>query len=491
MKPPQLLFSDYFGISKSALDEYGALNICLEADLPLFIDPFLLFASEKEEYQTLHNIIVAHLISLKQLAASGNTSDLHLFQFPEVPQNWLGVSRWGNKGRGLGPQFASNLIAAFNGFYSNFGEESITDSAHIEKLTLVGKGIGKDFISDFTTNLIQEFLLEYTQTFARIYLQPHQRKEFSVRCSFSETLQVWLPKTFELPFFFQDDREDDYVILTPVDILTKDDAFICHSDFTSSFRRITSALENSSLREAINAYFTRHLPTNPKKADYENAINTTVLRFPELLDYYIRSKEDKRDQASPISLDRVEKLKRELLDTLQLLSEALSHNGDFYQIIPNSYDEALKRAHFLKETIENNDIYRIFYKDGKPIASEETIQRIFRLTWFGSPFDVNSEVNNGRGPADYKVSYGQRNSTIVEFKLGNSTSLKANLLNQTQIYKKASRSIRDIKVILCYTQSEIRSVNRILASINQENAENIVVIDATPKISASKARANG
>lgn len=256
MKPPQLLFSDYFGISKSALDEYGALNICLEADLPLFIDPFLLFASEKEEYQTLHNIIVAHLISLKQLAASGNTSDLHLFQFPEVPQNWLGVSRWGNKGRGLGPQFASNLIAAFNGFYSNFGEESITDSAHIEKLTLVGKGIGKDFISDFTTNLIQEFLLEYTQTFARIYLQPHQRKEFSVRCSFSETLQVWLPKTFELPFFFQDDREDDYVILTPVDILTKDDAFICHSDFTSSFRRITSALENSSLREAINAYFT-------------------------------------------------------------------------------------------------------------------------------------------------------------------------------------------------------------------------------------------
>jgi hypothetical protein len=74
MKPPQLLFSDYFGISKSALDEYGALNICLEADLPLFIDPFLLFASEKEEYQTLHNIIVAHLISLKQLGSLWATS---------------------------------------------------------------------------------------------------------------------------------------------------------------------------------------------------------------------------------------------------------------------------------------------------------------------------------------------------------------------------------------------------------------------------------
>lgn len=449
----------------------------------------MLFASEKEEYQCLHNAIVSHLISLKHLAESGGASDLRLFQFPEVPQNWLGVSRWGNNGRGLGPQFAKSLISAFNGFYSNFGEESITDSAHIEKLTLVGKGIGRDFISDFTTNLIKEFLLGYTQDFARTYLQPHQRKEFSVRCSFSQALHVWLPKTFELSFFFQNDKEDDYMILTPVDMLTKDDAFICHSDFTSNFRRIAGGLENSSLREAVNTYFASRLPTKPKQADYESAINATVLQYPELLDYYIRSKEDNRDQASAISLDRVERLKRESLDTLQLLSQSLSQNGHFYKIIPNSYDEALERARFLKETIENNDVYRIFYKDGKPIASEETIQRIFRLTWFGSLFDVNAEVNNGRGAADYKVSYGDRDSTIVEFKLGNSTSLKGNLLNQTQIYKKASRSITDIKVILCYTQAEIRSVHKILASIQQENAENIIVIDATPKISASKARA--
>jgi hypothetical protein len=488
MHPPQLLFSDYFGISRELIDDYGALNICLEADLPLFIDPFLLFASEKEEYQELHQQIVSHLISLKQLAATGRTSDLKLFQFPEVPQNWLGVSRWGNNGRGLGPRFANNLISAFNGFYSNFGEENITDSAHIEKLTLVGKGIGRDFISDFTTNLILEFLLDYTQGFARAHLLPAQRKVFRVRCSFSQSLQVWLPKTFELPCFYKNDRDDDFVILTPVDILTKDDAFICHGDFTSRFRQIAGALENSSLREAVNTYFAKLLPEKPKQADYESAITATVFKYPELLDYYIRSKEENRDQASAISLDRVERLQRELLDTLQLLATSLAKNGQFYDLVPTSYDEALKRAIFLKETIENNDVYRIFYKDGEPIASEETIQRIFRLTWFGSSFDVNAEVNNGRGPADYKISYGDRDSAIVEFKLGSSTSLKNNLLNQTEIYKKASRSIADIKVILCYRQAEIDSVHRVLASIGQENADNIVVINATPKISASKAR---
>ena len=141
---------------------------------------------------------------------------------------------------------------------------------------------------------------------------------------------------------------------------------------------------------------------------------------------------------------------------------------------------------YLKEVIENNDGYRIFYKQGKAIASEETIQRIFRLTWFATSFDVNSEVNNGRGPADYKISYGERDSTIVEFKLASSSSLKKNLLNQTEIYKKASKSINDIKVILCYTNSEIDKVNRLLRTIKQEGAENIIIIDATQKISASK-----
>lgn len=485
-----LLFSDYFEIHSSLLEDYGALNICLEADLPLFIDPFLLFASNKTAYQQLHREIVTHLVRLKQIALSGNSGNLSIFQFPEVSQNWLGFSQWGNHGRGLGPGFAKSLISAFHGFYSNFGEEDITESPHIEKLTLIGKGIGRDFISDFTTNLIKEFLLSYTQEFARLHLKPSQRKLFSIRCSFDQALQIWLPKQFELPHFYRGDRDDDFIILTPIDILSKDEAFICSSDFTASFRHIAGALENSSLREAVNTYFASQLPEKPKKNDFELAMYSTVNKFPDLLDYYIKSKEENKDQASIISHEKVDRLQRELLDTLQKLSSFLSADPSFYQTAPNSYEEALARASYLKETIENNDVYRIFYKDGKPMASEETIQRIFRLTWFGSPYDVNSEVNNGRGPADYKISYGDRDSTIVEFKLGRSSSLKNNLISQTEVYKKASRSISDIKVILCYSQAEVAKVHRVLKSIGQENAENIVIIDASPKISGSKVKSN-
>lgn len=479
-----ILFSEYFDIHSKVLDEYGALNICIDADLPLFIDPFLLFSSEKNEYIQLHKEVVEHLIQLKNLATNNPKIDINLFKFPEIKQNWLGLCKWGNNGRGLGQKFACDLIKAFNGFYANFGDETVTSSSHIEKLTLVGAGIGRDFISDFTANIMLEYLLRFTQGFALNYLQENQRKEFSVRCTFNRELMTWMPKTFILPYFYLENG--DFILLTPLDILTKDEAFICHSDLRNQFRKITNALENSSLRDSINMYFQNKLPvTQTTKNDIKAAINATIQKFPEILDYYISHKENTKSQAVKISTEKIEKIKDELISTLSELCKKVEKSSDFFSIKPNTYEAALQRVLYLKDVIENNDGYKIFYKKEKAIASEEVIQRIFRLTWFATPHSVDSEVNNGRGPADYKISYGERDATIVEFKLASSSSLKRNLLNQTEIYKKASKTINDIKVILCYTSSEINKVNRILDSINQKNAENIVIIDATKKLSAS------
>jgi hypothetical protein len=136
----KLLFSEYFEIDESQMTEYGALNICLSSDLPLFLDPFLLFASEKTEYKVLHKQVVEHLILLKSYAteSNGQDVDINLFRFPEIKQNWLGLAQYGNGGKGLGIRFAKSAIIAFNGFYKSFGEEKITDETHIEKLTLGG-----------------------------------------------------------------------------------------------------------------------------------------------------------------------------------------------------------------------------------------------------------------------------------------------------------------------------------------------------------------
>jgi len=48
-------------VSPDAVEGHGAINMSLVSDLPLFIDPFLLFNSEKTEYQVLHEEIIRYL----------------------------------------------------------------------------------------------------------------------------------------------------------------------------------------------------------------------------------------------------------------------------------------------------------------------------------------------------------------------------------------------------------------------------------------------
>jgi len=102
-------FSDYFGVPPESLDDYGAFNISLTTDLPLFIDPFLLFASLREDYQALHAEIIRYLEFLRDRAEQGAASDGQLkawYHFPEVSETWLGFTKNSNRGRGLGAKFA-------------------------------------------------------------------------------------------------------------------------------------------------------------------------------------------------------------------------------------------------------------------------------------------------------------------------------------------------------------------------------------------------
>jgi hypothetical protein len=45
----QVHFSDFFEVDPDILERYGAFNVSLINDLPLFIDPFLLFNRKKAQ----------------------------------------------------------------------------------------------------------------------------------------------------------------------------------------------------------------------------------------------------------------------------------------------------------------------------------------------------------------------------------------------------------------------------------------------------------
>ena len=121
---------------------------------------------------------------------------------------------------------------------------------------------------------------------------------------------------------------------------------------------------------------------------------------------------------------------------------------------------------------------------------ESDLQIAYRLTWFASPMDVYCEVNNGRGPVDFKISRGSRDSALVEFKLASNTQLKRNLQHQVEIYQKASDAPAAIKAMMYFSVSDFARVNTVLKELGVEKDPNIVLIDARSdnKTSASKAK---
>ena len=201
----KIYFSDYFNVSPDELKSYGAYNISLINDLPLFIDPFLLFGSDKKEYQELHNLMLKYMEFLKRKSSNSHISRPEImawYKFPEVRQNWLGYSRVGNAGSGLGIKFGENMSRSINHVFEDLGSEKITQSSHIEKACLFSLGVGRDNISDFTTNLIKSYLLTYTETFAKSHIDSRLLKRITVDKSyFDYALERWMPKEFLLPFY--------------------------------------------------------------------------------------------------------------------------------------------------------------------------------------------------------------------------------------------------------------------------------------------------
>jgi hypothetical protein len=67
----KIYFSDFFDVSPDLLEEYGAFNASLINDLPVFIDPFLLFNSENPTYRKLHDAIIAYVRFLRDWSYPG------------------------------------------------------------------------------------------------------------------------------------------------------------------------------------------------------------------------------------------------------------------------------------------------------------------------------------------------------------------------------------------------------------------------------------
>ncbi len=515
-----IYFSDHFQIAPDILEEYGAFDVSLINDLPLFIDPFLLFNSSKPEYRQLHNDIIDYLRFLRDKALTGDV-EVGLMEawytFREVKQTWLGYSLTGNSGSGLGISFAKALHRNLGVVFADFGEENVTRGSHLEKLCLIADGVGRDNISDFATNLTKGYLLDFTAAFAAQNLSVDQCRLVAVpKARFDYETETWMSRKVELPFI-----NGDYVILTPTDMLTKDDVWINRTDLVKQYPEVVGSVPNDQLRSQLNNYFSKALgeiqnrdqkeraearsdrgnnqkkrsirdeSREPSEKQEKEAALETIQHFPEFIDHFIRWKEDHGDAAEAQADERVRSSERLYIAQVRELVTVLGQLTGFYQVSGSTIDEARQRVMFLKDVIENKGGHRLFYADGEPIRREADLHILFRLTWCNTISDVNREVNNGRGPSDFEVSRGRFDKSLVEFKLAKNTALAKNLQHQAEVYKKASDAKHALKVVVFFTREEQLRVQGILESIGLDKNPDVVLIDARDDNKQSGSKADG
>lgn len=152
--------SQIYSLNKSQA-ELDFIDIDIEKDIPLFLDPF--FLSKKndnwsiETTKTIKSFFqrVLDLIKKNQL-----DSAKELFQYLTEPNSTcLGMSKGKPRGRGVGKSDTDDI-------FLNFAHSKAARTGLIKDLEdsiLFVEGFGKDKLSDMTTNIIRNHLIQYTK----------------------------------------------------------------------------------------------------------------------------------------------------------------------------------------------------------------------------------------------------------------------------------------------------------------------------------------
>ena len=101
---------------------------------------------------------------------------------------------------------------------------------------------------------------------------------------------------------------------------------------------------NDELRAQINNYFQGLLPKSPTTQDESDAVRRTLLKFPALVDYYIRYKEDHGDEAKSVRASKVVRSRRLYLTQFASLPTLLNRETDFYKVEETTLPAARTRG---------------------------------------------------------------------------------------------------------------------------------------------------
>lgn len=150
--------NDYHGLALTQEDADFAIPF-LDDDIPLYVDPFLLWKSPSMQDQSLHTALVSSFNHLGHLAKSGKEKEAAqtLIRLSECQEAGLGLAR-NKKGKRIGDKTAAEVLSLF----SAIPQIKQGGFEHIEEIQLFVDQIGKDRVSDLTCSLAKSFLIDFT-----------------------------------------------------------------------------------------------------------------------------------------------------------------------------------------------------------------------------------------------------------------------------------------------------------------------------------------
>jgi hypothetical protein len=153
-------FSEYFGINL-VQPQLDFVDVDLDLDIPLFIDPFSLGSRTDElSVQCTRDVNTFFQSVLDAIRRDDRQLAMRLLSNLREPnETRLGLSRGRPRGSGIGEKLASRLYEALRASRA-VATGLIQDLSDTELLV---DGVGPDKVSDLTTNIIRRHLISYTQ----------------------------------------------------------------------------------------------------------------------------------------------------------------------------------------------------------------------------------------------------------------------------------------------------------------------------------------
>lgn len=466
--------SSYFKIDPEILDDLDVVDVLLDSDTLLFIDPLLLIESKHmemnkdatETYNSKFENIIKLLKASQEIDDPAWKAAKKLFSFSEIGWTSLGYGSTG-KGSGFGPELVNNsMITA-----SKIVKLKIDDPDLFMVMSLFEEGIGADRISDMTTNIIFDSLIEFT----RRVNETLGLKTIDFKFKNNQYTSIFNPLT------------NAPLILVPKDVVRD---LPISTDWSSA---VSTMKENVDLRERINANLGTLLAsmTRKEKAQAKERALQSKEYFEDLLELI------KEIDREPYDFDKDRN--GELFWARLSSSFNKNHPFDLSKFKKKlSLDEVeelvIEILNQFQDLIENKGLWKEMWAEDGKARKEKAAQRLLFAVAYSyckaNDLDISPEADAGNGPVDFKVSQGFDSKVVVEIKLSSNKKLVHGFEKQLEIYKKADDTDRGVFLIIDvgFMGNKFRDLQLANAEFKKsgKRSSKIIVIDANQKASASK-----